>query len=116
MQIVLLRFKTHYTVIFSFITKLETLKSHISFVLYRSPSPSSSILIRATLDASLFPDDLKCRICSEIFRDPRTLNCLHSFCFQCLVDENFKQDSSIPFWSQPGAEDHDWKGEWIKIF
>ncbi|XP_050321929.1 uncharacterized protein LOC126754082 [Bactrocera neohumeralis] len=75
----------------------------------RSPSPSSSILIRVTPDASLFPDDLKCRICSEIFRDPRTLNCLHSFCFQCLVDENFKQDSSIPFWSQPGAEDHDWK-------
>uniref|UniRef100_A0A0A1WSU3 Tripartite motif-containing protein 45 n=1 Tax=Zeugodacus cucurbitae TaxID=28588 RepID=A0A0A1WSU3_ZEUCU len=75
----------------------------------RSPSPSSSILIRVTPDASLFPDDLKCRICNEIFRDPRTLNCLHSFCFQCLVDENFKQDSSIPFWSQPGAEDHDWK-------
>uniref|UniRef100_W8BND0 Tripartite motif-containing protein 45 n=1 Tax=Ceratitis capitata TaxID=7213 RepID=W8BND0_CERCA len=75
----------------------------------RSPSPSSSILNRVTPDLSLFSDDLKCRICNNVFQDPRTLNCLHSFCFQCLVDENFKQDSSIPFWSQPGAEEHDWK-------
>ncbi|XP_055837604.1 tripartite motif-containing protein 45 [Episyrphus balteatus] len=55
------------------------------------------------------PDDLQCGICHEAFKDPRTLFCLHSFCFQCLVDENFKQDSSIPFWSQPNQNDYDWK-------
>jgi hypothetical protein len=26
-----------------------------------------------------------CKICNNIFNDPRTLNCLHSFCCQCLA-------------------------------
>lgn len=56
-------------------------------------------------EVSLYPDDLKCKICNELFNDPRSLNCLHSFCFQCIVNENFKQDASIPFWSQPQTND-----------
>ncbi|KAI8119945.1 Tripartite motif-containing protein 45 [Lucilia cuprina] len=66
-----------------------------------SVSPLRSLSPRVPTEASLYPDDLCCKICNELFKDPRSLNCLHSFCFQCIVNENFKQDASIPFWSQP---------------
>uniref|UniRef100_A0A1B0FGY6 B box-type domain-containing protein n=1 Tax=Glossina morsitans morsitans TaxID=37546 RepID=A0A1B0FGY6_GLOMM len=42
-------------------------------------------------------------MCRGIYQDPRSLNCLHTFCFQCIVNENFKEDVSIPFWSQPNS-------------
>ncbi|XP_065356002.1 uncharacterized protein LOC135950383 [Calliphora vicina] len=69
----------------------------------RSPSnsPLRSLSPRVPTEVSLYPDDLRCKICNELFKDPRSLNCLHSFCFQCIVNENFKQDTSIPIWSQP---------------
>ncbi|XP_055376368.1 tripartite motif-containing protein 45 [Condylostylus longicornis] len=50
------------------------------------------------------PPFLKCHICRQMFKDPRTLFCLHSFCFQCLVNENYSQDASIPFWSHPSDQ------------
>ncbi|KAJ6647447.1 Tripartite motif-containing protein 45 [Pseudolycoriella hygida] len=28
----------------------------------------------------------KCSICKDAFKDPRVLDCLHSFCFDCLTD------------------------------
>ncbi|TMW49834.1 hypothetical protein DOY81_005074, partial [Sarcophaga bullata] len=66
-----------------------------------SASPLRSLSPKIATEATLYPDDLRCKICDELFKDPRSLNCLHSFCFQCIVNENFKQDVSIPFWSQP---------------
>lgn len=33
----------------------------------------------------MFSDDTSCTICSGIFRDPRILNCGHTFCLKCLV-------------------------------
>ena len=32
----------------------------------------------------VFSDLLMCPVCLETFREPRTLNCLHSFCCKCL--------------------------------
>lgn len=43
----------------------------------------SSANIRKFLD-----DKLKCNLCKSPFTDPRVLDCLHSFCFQCLCDES----------------------------
>lgn len=42
----------------------------------------SSANIRKFLD-----DKLKCPMCKNPFSDPRVLDCLHSFCFQCLCNE-----------------------------
>ncbi|XP_028513566.1 E3 ubiquitin-protein ligase TRIM71-like [Exaiptasia diaphana] len=42
--------------------------------------------------SSSFRDNLEaqltCAICNDIFTDPRTLPCLHTFCFKCIKDWN----------------------------
>lgn len=35
---------------------------------------------------SCLPDSYKCGICLNILSDPRVLNCLHTFCLECLFD------------------------------
>ncbi|XP_052852705.1 uncharacterized protein LOC128262469 isoform X3 [Drosophila gunungcola] len=70
-------------------------------------SPSPSITLRPSTppeNTITFTDDLKCGICLDVYTDPRTLHCLHSFCLQCLVSENFKDES---FWDQDQARSED---------
>ncbi|XP_013106227.2 uncharacterized protein LOC106086205 [Stomoxys calcitrans] len=45
----------------------------------------------------VIPSSLTCEICYEILKDPRCLNCLHTFCLECLVEESFRQDGNNPF-------------------
>lgn len=33
-----------------------------------------------------YPEELQCKICLNLLKDPRILDCLHSFCLQCLID------------------------------
>lgn len=55
-----------------------------------SLSPSKSVAIAQTSTAELnrnfkYPLSFYCKICNDMLNDPRTLDCLHSFCVQCLV-------------------------------
>ena len=38
----------------------------------------------ATLDLKKVKSMLKCAICQEVLKDPKTLSCFHSFCMECL--------------------------------
>ncbi|KAJ8332793.1 hypothetical protein SKAU_G00416890 [Synaphobranchus kaupii] len=43
--------------------------------------------------SSLLEDELSCRVCSNIFRDPVVLNCSHSFCKACLQQDWEQKES-----------------------
>nr|XP_016940680.1 tripartite motif-containing protein 45 [Drosophila suzukii] len=70
-----------------------------------SPSPSITLRPSTPPESTItFTDDLKCGICLDVYTDPRTLYCLHSFCLQCLVSENFKDES---LWDQDPTRSED---------
>lgn len=55
----------------------------------------------AQLDSNAFkyPLSFYCKICNEILNDPRTLDCLHSFCLQCLMRLDVSNDlQNNQFW------------------
>ena len=39
---------------------------------------------------------LVCKMCNETFKNPKCLNCLHSFCEQCLQDHLLKSEQTQP--------------------
>lgn len=53
--------------------------------------PSDSYDIRTKLN-----DRFKCNVCHNAFNDPRVLDCLHEFCFECLqgLHESNKRENS----------------------
>lgn len=68
-------------------------------LLARSPSYDEFATVRRSSDRTaevrpsanirkFLDDKLKCPMCKNPFSDPRVLDCLHSFCFQCLCNES----------------------------
>lgn len=55
----------------------------------RFPTPQSFVYHQANFGSSSgsfrYPLSFYCQICNNILRDPRILDCLHSFCVKCLV-------------------------------
>lgn len=49
-----------------------------------------------TLDESdSVNDQFRCKFCNEILRDPRVLDCLHTFCMECLFEFETSAKSSV---------------------
>lgn len=40
-------------------------------------------------------DEFKCKFCHETLRDPRVLDCLHTFCMECLFEFETSTKSSV---------------------
>ena len=40
-------------------------------------------------------EQITCPVCLEFFEDPRTLPCLHSFCFRCLFSMSRERDNRV---------------------
>ncbi len=53
-------------------------------------------------------DLVTCVLCLDVYTDPRTLPCLHSFCFQCLEDLLKTTDATAPNFKCPLCQEkHD---------
>lgn len=65
-----------------------------------TPSIAPSTSSTAELSKNFkFPLSFYCKICNDIFNDPRLLDCLHSFCMQCLAKLDATNDlQNNQFW------------------
>jgi len=60
---------------------------------YISQNSDLQLLTKAQLDQ--VDQRLSCPVCFERFRDPRLLNCMHSFCRVCLLNVLTKRPKNI---------------------
>lgn len=89
----------HYMTQFSKMQEIEIRTSSASSL------PSKSVTIAQTpstseLDRNFkYPLSFYCKICNNVLSDPRTLDCLHSFCLQCLAQVDVTNDlQNNQFW------------------
>ncbi|XP_038053690.1 protein PML-like [Patiria miniata] len=54
---------------------------------------ASNVTVQSVLE-KISVDHLQCSICTNRFRQPKLLDCLHSFCLQCLQELRQRQDPS----------------------
>ncbi|XP_038054623.1 E3 ubiquitin-protein ligase TRIM71-like [Patiria miniata] len=54
---------------------------------------ASNVTVKSVLE-KISVDHLECSICTNRFRQPKLLDCLHSFCLQCLQELRQSQDPS----------------------
>lgn len=66
-----------------------------------APTPSALSTVEALSSNKGFKHPLSfyCKLCNGILNDPRTLDCLHSFCMQCLAKLDASNDlQNNQFW------------------
>ena len=88
-----------------------------------SSSPSKSVTIAQTSSAFAldgifkYPLSFYCKICNNILNDPRTLDCLHSFCVQCLARLDVTNDlQNNQFWRKISDSSCECLGGFSRIF
>ncbi|VEL29079.1 unnamed protein product, partial [Protopolystoma xenopodis] len=58
----------------------DTVDLLLHFVSGLGPRPGADMEIRQSLEANF----LTCRLCQQVYREPKLLECMHSFCRACL--------------------------------
>jgi len=60
---------------------------------------SKEIKIRNFVNINIVSRHLFCTICQEVFEDPKRTNCGHTFCLNCLLEWN-KKNNQCPICRQ----------------